>query len=406
MILNAHYPHDIRVDKEAKALIDAGFKVHLLCSKRDSEPPYENLNGLHVHRIKVGTTNVVIGIWDVISSFNFVHPLFNNALPRFIRENNINILHVHDLPLVKTALVQKKKFKIKVIADFHENYPEAMKVWFSWKKNVIIRLKNRIFFNYKRWLKYENFAAKNSDKVIAVVEEMKERLIEDHNIEESKISVITNSESLSFLNQKVVPDIYGEDFKENYKILYAGGIGPHRGVDTAIEGMKYLKDNRNIVLVIVGSGSGAVMNTLYELAKENNVLEQVKFLGYKPFSTFYSYMSLADVNIIPHLKNGHTDHTIPHKLFQGMMCEKPVLVSSSTPLKRTVESLKSGLTFEAGNPKNFAAQILNLYNNRDLSKKLAKNGFQATVRGNENWEVTSQRLVKLYKEMKEQYKSE
>ena len=89
---------------------------------------------------------------------------------------------------------------------------------------------------------------------------------------------------------------------------------------------------------------------------------------------FFSYMAFADVNLIPHNRNGHTDNTIPHKLYQGMMVGKPVLVSDAPPLKRVVEKLNSGLVFEGGNSKDFANKVEALYLNKVLYDQLGKNG--------------------------------
>lgn len=398
MVLGAYFPSDIRVSKEATTLLSAGYSIHLLCIRRKGEKFHEVIEGIDVHRIDAGKSLYEFAFWDIITSLNFVHPKFKKYLPQFIINNNIDILHVHDLPLVKTAILMKSKYPVKVVADFHENYPEALKVWFSWKTNLIVRLKNKLFFNYNKWLKFEKYAVDHSDHIIAVVDEMKERLIEAHHVTQEKITVVTNTENKSFIHSKVDLQIFGE-WNDKFKILYTGGIGPHRGVDTAIQGMKYLKHFSDIYLIIVGSGSKAVMQKLKALAKDNEVADKVIFLGYQPFSTFYSYMKQANINIIPHLKNGHTDNTIPHKLFQGMMCKKPVLVSSSLPLKRTVEEINSGLVFEAGNPEDFAKKVERLYHDAAIAGQLAENGYAATMERGFNWEKTGKELVELYDQL-------
>src|SRR5690606_16054350 len=122
---------------------------------------------------------------------------------------------------------------------------------------------------------------------------------------------------------------------------------------------------------VVGFGSAAVMNSLHSLVAELG-LTNVHFIGYQPFRKFYSYMSQASVNVIPHQSNGHTDNTIPHKLFQGMMAGKPLLVSSSAPLKRVVEACGSGLVFEAGNPQDFADKVKQLAADPALCERLGQ----------------------------------
>ncbi len=394
MLLNAPYPADIRVKKETEALIKAGFEIHLLCLRKKGQEAMQAVEGIKVHRIDAGKNNYQLAFWDVIMSLLFVHPVFKSAIKKLHRTEKFDYVHIHDLPLVGTALHLRAESGFKVIADMHENYPEALRTWFTWKKNPIVRIKNSLFMNPERWTKFEKKACLESDHIIAVVDEMKQRLINEHNADENKITVITNSEDQAFIRQALDTSVYSS-LRDKFIITYSGGIGPHRGVDVAIEGMQYLKDQPQIQLAVVGFGSASVMNSLQKLVRSHS-LQNVHFFGYQPFSKFYSYMSLADVNVIPHQSNGHTDNTVPHKLFQGMMTGKPLLVSSSTPLKRLVEKYQSGLVFEAGNSRDFAEKVLMLYNDSSLSKKLGNNGKRVTLEEDINWEHDQKKLINLY----------
>ena len=111
-------------------------------------------------------------------------------------------------------------------------------------------------------------------------------------------------------------------------------------------------------------------------------------------------MHLASVNVIPHQSNGHTDNTVPHKLFQGMMAGRPLLVSSSAPLKRIVDQHQSGLVFTAGDDRDFANKAKALFDNPALAQQLGANGVKATVEGELNWENTQHALVNLYKSLR------
>ncbi|MBX2917303.1 MAG: glycosyltransferase family 4 protein [Cyclobacteriaceae bacterium] len=394
MLLNAPYPADIRIKKETGALLKAGHKIHLLCLRKKGQPGIELVEGIHVHRIDAGKNNYQLAFWDVIMSLTFVHPKFKAAIRTIVKQEQINLIHVHDLPLAGTALALKRELALKVIVDLHENYPEALRTWFVWKTNPIAQLKNFLFMNPDRWTRWEKKACEEADTIIAVVDEMKSRLMNQHNFTGEKIMVVSNTEEKTFINQKLDHSVY-QNLTGKFIIIYSGGIGPHRGVDVAIKGMSHVSAPQNIHLVIVGFGSNAVMQNLQQIVADRN-LSNVHFLGYQPFSKFFSYMSLADVNVIPHQSNGHTDHTIPHKLFQGMMTGKPMLVSSSAPLKRVVESCNSGLVFTAGDEVDFAKKVDQLYFNKELCLTLGANGKKATLEDNLNWEHEQQTLLYLY----------
>lgn len=395
MLLNAPYPADIRVKKESDALIAAGFDVSLLCLRRRAQANYEFFDGIHVHRIDAGKTNYGLAFWDVLMSISFIHPKFKRAITAICQKEQINFIHIHDLPLAGTALRLRTKFGFKVVVDFHENYPEALNTWFKWKRNPVVRLKNYLFMNPKKWTQHERSAGTRADKVIAVVEEMKERLVDEYKIGADKIAVVTNTEDKHFLDQEQ-KDVYS-NLRPGFIITYSGGIGPHRGVDTAIRGMELLKQ-LPIHLVIVGFGSKAVMKNLHSLVEKLGLLN-VHFEGYQPFSKFYSYMHFADANVIPHHSNGHTDNTVPHKLFQGMMAGKPLIVSTCAPLKRIVEQYQCGVIFEAEDHHDFARVVRDLYNSKLQQELFGKNGYLATVDGNLNWESTQKQLIRLYDEL-------
>ncbi|MEX2601046.1 MAG: glycosyltransferase family 4 protein [Balneolaceae bacterium] len=396
MVLNAFYPHDIRVSKEVSALTEAGHEVFLLCYKRNGEPSDERVDGANVKRVWIGESKIAEGLWDMVNACLFYHPRIGSALKSFVREFSIDVLHVHDLPLAGTVASVATKENLPWILDLHENYPEAVRVWFGWRKNLLIRLKNRIFFNPSYWQNLEGIAARSADGIIAVVEEMRERLAGLHSIPEEKIRVISNTESRQFLKQPLQENIYG-DLSGSFLILYSGYIGPHRGVDTVIRAMEHLARFRDIHFVIVGTGSRDVMQNLNSLTQKLGVENQVHFKGFQPFDTFLSYMSGASLTVIPHKRNGHTDHTIPHKLFQSMMAGKPVLVSSCRPLRRTVEENRCGLVFEAEDPADCAEKILSLYKSDEMLKTVGENGRLATLEGTLNWESSSRELLQLYR---------
>lgn len=396
MLLNAPYPDDIRVSKEAKSLAETGHSVFILCSKKSAqEPSVEKLAFATVIRCNPGNSLYMQAFWDVVMSIRFIHPIFYSAAKRAIKDYSISAIHVHDLPLAGTGIKLAKKLGLRSVIDLHENYPEAIKVWFQWKKNPIARLKNHLFLNYSRWIAWEAKACKEADTIIAVVEEMKERLLQLHPVAQEKIIIVSNTENKDFLNQPVIESIYGPS-DDQFIVAYTGNVGPHRGVDTLVEAFQYLKDFPKIELHISGSTSEAVKTKLLDIIRMHNLENQVFLKGHQPFSHFYSLMKMADVNVIPHHRNGHTDNTIPHKLFQAMMTGKPLLVSSSPPLARTVTQFTSGLVFEASNAKSLAEIIQKLYNTPALASSLGSNGLKATQELGANWETSALALLKIY----------
>lgn len=397
MIVDGYYPADIRVRKEAESLAKK-HQVFVVCCKKESEKETEVLNKVTVLRSITYKSFTEKGIIDIRIAINFIHPKFYKVLPKVVKEFKIDVIHVHDLPLAKTGYLIAEKYNLKTILDLHENYAAALLTWFSWRKNKLVKLKNKIFFNYDRWQKYENKILLKYDHVIAVVEEMKERIIADTNIKADNITVITNSEKKEFSENFNDHDIsFFNNYKDKFIVSYVGGFGPHRGLQTAIEGIKEVsKTIPNCLLALIGPANNDVKNHLENLISTHNVKDNVVIYGSQPFKDVVKIMTSSHINIIPHISNLHTESTIPHKLYQILLSKKPLLVSNCAPLKRVVSNNDIGFVFKAGNAKSFADEVIAINSNYSKAENKANIGYQLAYNGNLNWEDTEQKLLNLY----------
>ena len=396
MLLDGAYPQDIRVRKEAEALVNSGKKVVVVCPAKANDSKKESVNGVEIFRIGSNYSHAKKGIYDVIESIFNINPFFYLGLKKVLKRYAVDFLHVHDLPLAGTGYALRKHIREGLILDLHENYPEALKTWFSWKKSRLIRWKNAIFMDPGKWSKKEKNFCQKYDKVICVVDEMKEKLIKNFALDTSKLIVVSNQEKKTFVEnfqESIVQDVIDVD---SFSITYVGGFGPHRGLDTAIEAMPLvLKRVPNAKLYLVGKGSSDVEEKLKDIALSKNVTNVVEFIGYRPFKEVPAIMKLSRLNIIPHKANEHTNNTIPHKLFQIMMSKSLLLVSSCKPLKRIVGKYNAGLVFNADDTSDFSNKVIKANEDYDKLMEKRQNAYDAVMQ-NENWETESQKLIALY----------
>ena len=395
MVLDGAYPNDIRVRKEAEALAENGQKVLIVCPAKPQLPKEEIINGVAVFRIGKNYTHTHKGINDVIESIFNINPYFYFGLKKVVKKYTVDYLHVHDLPLAGTGYMFKSRVKY-LILDLHENFPEALKTWFEWKKNWLIRLKNTIFMSPKIWSRKERKYCEKYDIIVCVVDEMKEKLQSNFNIDPQKMVVVSNYEKKAFatnFDAKVAQNIIADT---TFSITYVGGFGPHRGLDTAIKAMpKIIEHIPEAKLILVGKGSRDVEEKLRSIAKECNVVDYVQFVGYRPFDEVATIMQVSNLNIIPHKANEHTNNTIPHKLFQIMMSKSLLLVSSCKPLKRIIEKYDAGLVFKADDSKDFSEKVILAHKSYDSLQYKIDNAYHAVMK-NENWENESLKLLNLY----------
>jgi len=111
-----------------------------------------------------------------------------------------------------------------------------------------------------------------------------------------------------------------------------------------------------------------------------------------------SYVMGSKVCLVPHNASEHTHTTIPHKLFQYMICGKPVLVSDCRPLARVVRRSGSGRIFTADDSDSFAEELVWMYHHENQVEQMGQNGRIAAL-GEFSWQHDARRLVGMYKDL-------
>ena len=399
MVLDSYFPPDIRVEKEARALISAGHKIYLLSLGKEGMPSVEDVNGINIIRI-FPPESFLNRVWNFIW-FNvfFDRPIWRKTLVNIIKQYEIEVIHVHDLPMVKTGLSVAHKFNIPIIADLHENYPEAERAWRKVKMpwgSKIFSLASPVW----KWKRLERSVLQRVDRIVTVVEEAKKHYINDCGVSPETITVVLNAEDLEEFCNLEIDESLVTKYKNDFVISYIGGFGPHRGMDTAIKSMpdvvEEIPDAR--LLLVGGKGSEEYEEELKKLCEELKVENNVEFTGWVDFSLVPSYIALSDVCLVPHHASGHTNTTIPHKLFQYMAMRKPVIVTDCKPLKRIVEECDCGIVVPSGDYNEMAEAVIRLYKGKEYVRRLGENGRRA-VEENYNWENEAKKLCELYERL-------
>lgn len=381
MVLESGFPPDIRVENEAKSLIEAGHQIHIACLKTMQQENSEKYKGIYIQRFSINKLvhKSSVGALKFPFYFNF----WREKLESLIKKESFDAIHIHDLPLASLGHKLSKKYKLKYILDLHENWPALLNISTHTKSFL-----GKILCSIPKWEQYEAKNVAKADHVIVVVDEAKKRLI-DLGLSSDKISVVSNTlnmELFSFPEQIKDPNFV--------TLVYGGGINYHRGLQYAIEAIPKIIDAiPNIRLWIIGDGN--YLGKLKELAKSFNVSEYVKFWGWMNQGELLELISQSNYAMIPHIRSPHTDATIPHKIFQYMYAGIPVISSNCLPLKRILTETGTGLCFQDKNPDSFADTFLKLIEKETRAERTVKSGKE-WVMEKYNWEIDSGILSRLY----------
>ena len=381
MILDREFPPDIRVENEIESLVLNGHNVHIACYTQKNKPLLEVYNNYTIHRKKISRFIYKSSIACLL--FPFYFNFWRLFVTKLVEKHKYDIIHIHDLPLAIIGNEIKKKYQIPFIIDLHENWPAYLRI----SKHTQSFL-GKILSNNKQWIKYEKKCVSLADRVIVVVDEAKERL-KRITLQAEKIIIVSNT-----LNLKEISSLQNKTDKNYITLFYGGGINYHRGLQSVIKAMgKIVAQNKKVRLWIVGDGS--YKSELEEMTAKMNLTHFVKFFGFKPYKKMLDLLSQSDIALIPHLVSDHTNSTIPHKLFQYMFYEKPIIASECLPIKRILDETKTGISYDPNNTKNLSDIVLDIVNNQEKYSFMEENG-KLWVEKKYNWDFDQDYLLKLY----------
>lgn len=384
MFLDEVFPPDARVEREASALVEAGYEVHLWAFTFNSKKhgQVRKHNTITVHYCYPGILTIKFGA--LANDFPFYTYFLKKNISSFIKKVNPDILHINDIRIA--PVVYSVRSREKIVLDLHENRPEIMRFY-----PHLRRFPGKYLVSPRRWKNKEIDFVKNADAVITVTEESRQHYL-DYN---SNIYVVTNSLSLKeFSKREIYSDIL-EKYQDSFTLLYIGDLGLRRGIMEAIKAVDHLrKEIKDVKLVLVG---GSTDRNLYEKEIENKGLkDHVVFEGFKDPKYLPSYIKAAKIGLSPLHRNPHHDTTYANKLFQYMALGLPQVVSDCPSQANLISSTHAGLVHKAGNAEDLAEKLMDLYNSKDLREKISQDSISAMV-NTWDWDKKKGNLLELYK---------
>ena len=381
IIRQAYFPGDVRVRKEALALIDKGYKVDVIGLQDNGEEREDNYRGVNIYRINMQRHRGTISryLYEYISFFLSA----SVKLCSLYFRNRYDYIQVNTLPdfLVFSTIIPKL-FGAKVILDLHEPSPELWGSIFGFDKKYFIKA---IKFIEKVSIQY-------ADKAITVSEEMKNNYIK-RGAPPSKISVILNVPNLEFN-----PDLYKEYYQsrndDKFLIISHGLIVKRYGQQYAIRAVSLLKDKiPSIQLNILGKGEYEA--ELRKLVSDLELENYVYLHRFIPFDSMIKMMAKSDIGIVPVEKNPYSDLVHTNKMFELIAMKKPVIISRTKAVENYFGSDDSCLKyFESGNEEDLARCILELYHSPETREKMVINAYKKFESA--HWEKTKEDYCNLF----------
>ena len=154
--------------------------------------------------------------------------------------------------------------------------------------------------------------------------------------------------------------------------LYAGNIGKYQELSFLFEIIKLNQDKKNVVFLIVGSGSESL-----GLREIHGTLENVIFQEFISPEHYPDLVRQCDIGLI-NLNRNLTVHNIPGKLMGYWSAKLPVLASINhgNDLQDLIIDAKGGLCSITGDINLYNDNFNKLFNSKELRKEQGMSGYQ------------------------------
>lgn len=338
-------------------------------------------NGVTIYRTKIFlsakksfTSRLAHYLSFVISSF-----VARRKIPR------PDIIFASSPPLFTgiIGVIFKKLWKIKLIIDIRDIWPESVESVGAVRNKSLLKQGERL----AKWI------YKNADHITATSPGIEKKILQALQAKEPHITVLPNGAELDIFR----PDIKGGHIRKIWNLgdkfvaLYTGNLGLAQAPEVILKAAEILKNDQNILFLIVGSG--VFLKKLQEESQKKN-LTNIIFTGPRPRVEMPQFVAASDVCIIPYKASDTFRNTFPSKMFDYMAGGKPIIINLKGEASNLIEKAECGACIAEESALALAGKIAEFQKNPKESSDLGQNG-RKFVENAYTREKISEELLKL-----------
>ena len=298
--------------------------------------------------------------------------LISSITKLLVGELNKNIPCVNLLILRILRNIEKSYGAIDII---HSHYFTTSIAPILYRK--IYDGRTRLIFHYHNKPKSNRinvWVAKKYDLSLAVSNFIKDSIIRNLGIEESRVKVVYNGVDTTIfkpceeLQEKICKKFRIND--EDVVVMYVGRIVPEKGLSHVIIALHYLinKYRKKVKLLVVGpKGHFDIKEDKYfkyveMLVSKLGLRDNVLYVGEREHKSLAEFYNAADIVVVPSL----CEEAFGMVAIEAMACEKPVVTYDTGALPEIVENEKTGIVVERNDIELLAKALLELIEDKTL----------------------------------------
>ncbi|MGK9230429.1 glycosyltransferase [Inquilinus limosus] len=323
IVRHGFYPSELNIRREAEALREDGYCVHVICLRKPGEAAHEVVDGIHVRRMPIEHRRG--NIRRYLFEYNAFFVVASLELARLHLRHRLRAVQVNTMPdYLVFCTLPVRLAGVKVILHMHEPMPELFGMLFDKMHhrplNLAVKLAERLSLAY-------------ADRALTVTADMRQNLGR-RGADLSKITVVLNvpddrmfhPDRYTHLEERVARAKEEDRRAGVFRLLCHGTIEQRYGLDLVVGAVARLK-NAIPGVQFRFMGQGEHLAAVLARAAELGVSSHVHYLGFVPFETMIEEILCADVTIVPMRRNPYSVLVHTNKMYEYMALGRPIIAS-------------------------------------------------------------------------------
>ncbi len=372
MIVSNHCDPDPRVEKEAIALVDAGYEVTIHAFDREeNKDKLSKVEGVQIKRYRVGLTpsgapSLITGAKVLVGLRKFRKKVLRNLL-----ESLPDIIHCHDADTLAVGLSLKRKKGTTLVFDMHDlahTWARMAKPYSIVRRLIAMGIEVRLAKRIRSCDMIITSSGAVSRTSHPGFREWVKKRAEGANV------VVVENRPIDSNSKSLLP--------REFTIGYAGKIREKQMFHTLIKAVEKWPEENKPKLIIAGYGTAD--SQVDELLNSSSInVERIKEYRRNELADIISKMSVMYA-LYPTERGNILEGALPTKMFDAAMHGRPSIVNSGCLMGDIATAERIGIPVEPSDIDSLQAALVRIKTEK------------TTVNLERDWSGEAKRLTSAY----------